>query len=245
VTWEKFERRASRFLHRQVMDVRAKPSIVSFTFDDVPRSACQIGAELIEAEGGAATFYVCGGLVDNSENSTFFRDQQLRMLVERGHEIGSHGFRHLYYQRCSPTEIVKDLDLNDAYIDSIGLPPSRHFAYPYGSVNPGVKKLLSRRFSTMRGVQNAPNTGRIDRALLKSVHLYSKLFSSLTIDQLMQNALERPTWLIFLSHGVTDDSGDYDIRPDQLETVVAAARRHGLPMMTMSSALTSFSQPTV
>jgi peptidoglycan/xylan/chitin deacetylase (PgdA/CDA1 family) len=37
--------------------------MVSFTFDDVPKSAATVGATILEEYGGRATFYVAGSLV--------------------------------------------------------------------------------------------------------------------------------------------------------------------------------------
>ena len=38
--------------------------MVSFTFDDVPKSAATVGAPMLEEYGARGTFYVAGGLVD-------------------------------------------------------------------------------------------------------------------------------------------------------------------------------------
>ena len=37
--------------------------MVSFTFDDLPKSAVTTGAGMLEAHGARGTFYVSGGLV--------------------------------------------------------------------------------------------------------------------------------------------------------------------------------------
>ena len=232
------ERLASRFLHRRALDISARRSIVSFTFDDVPQSACQVGADLIESVGGTATFYVCGSLADG--DSGFFHSRDLKALTNRGHEIGSHGFRHLDLQRCSLSEFYREIWQNDAYFESIGLPLPQSFAYPYGGVTPGVKHALSSRFTTMRGVQNEPNCGPIDRSLLKSVHLYSSTLDIGHVRRLLKAAAERPTWLIFLAHGVTNECGQFDINIKDLERVLAVVRASGLAIMPVSSALEKF-----
>jgi peptidoglycan/xylan/chitin deacetylase (PgdA/CDA1 family) len=235
----KLERRASRLLHRRVLDLGNRASVVSFTFDDMPRSACLIGADLIEEAAGAATFYVCGGLANQTDD--FFQSRDLQDVSGRGHEIGSHGFRHLDYQRCTLSDIAEDLDLNDDYFKSIDLPIPKTFAFPYGSVSPRVKNLLIKRFMSLRGVQNAPNFGSVDRALLKAVHLYAPSFDLENIRQLVREATQRPTWLIFLIHGVSDAPGDFDLRTEQFRAAVSLIEQSQLSMMTMSSALAHFS----
>ncbi len=55
---------ASRFLARwsrnRMLDMRAGPPMVTFTFDDVPASACELGASILERHGARGTFYVAG-----------------------------------------------------------------------------------------------------------------------------------------------------------------------------------------
>ena len=38
--------------------------MVSFTFDDIPDTAANVGAPMIEEYGGRGTFYVAGGLLN-------------------------------------------------------------------------------------------------------------------------------------------------------------------------------------
>jgi peptidoglycan/xylan/chitin deacetylase (PgdA/CDA1 family) len=65
--WSQFKARVSNRLARHF---RAAPlrlpgnaPMVSFTFDDVPKSAATVGATILEEYGGRATFYVAGSLV--------------------------------------------------------------------------------------------------------------------------------------------------------------------------------------
>ncbi len=236
----RLERLASRFLARRNLDIGSCKSVVSFTFDDVPRSACRVGSRLIEAASGTATFYACGKLAP--DDNDFFSDQDLQDLAARGHEIGSHGFHHVNYQTCTRAMASEDIALNDRYFESIGLPPADTFAYPYGAVRPSVKRLLSKRFSTMRGVQCAANGRNVDLSLLKSVQLYSSTLDMDKIAVLLQRAAARPTWLIFLSHSVTDDGGEFDIKVGDLEAVIRRVQESGLPMMSVGAALNYFRQ---
>ena len=50
-------------LHVDLFRLRNATPMVSFTFDDLPKSAVTTGAGLLEARGARGTFYVSGGLV--------------------------------------------------------------------------------------------------------------------------------------------------------------------------------------
>src|SRR5258708_35453756 len=56
--------KASRFLarnvHTKTLALRNGQPLVTFTFDDVPASACHVGALIIERYGARGTYYVSG-----------------------------------------------------------------------------------------------------------------------------------------------------------------------------------------
>lgn len=237
----KAERRLARWLHRRPIDLSGKPSVVCFTFDDVPRSACTHGARIVEVSGGRATYYVCGTFADQSDDGYFFGAKDLRRLEDAGHEIGSHGFAHCDYQRCGD-DVPADLDANDRYLAGIGITPPTQFAFPFGSVDPRVKRLCADRFTTSRGVERAPNASVADTALLKAVQLYDTQLTDADIDALMLAASRGGTWLIFLSHAVANMPGEFDTSPRQLSYAAQAAIRHDLPILTMSQASRHFAQ---
>ena len=236
----KIERRLARQAHRSAIDLRPHPSVVSFTFDDMPRSACTDGARIVEEVGGRATYYVCGGYADTTTSHEFFRSDDLPRLHAAGHEIGSHGFAHIDYQNHALAEVAADLDGNERYLRDRGLPPPTQFAFPFGSVNPRLKRHCADRFASARGVQSAANRGTADRNLLKAVQLYDPQLSDAELDALMRAARGNGTWLIFLSHGVSDRPGSFDTSPRQLARAAGAARALELPMLTISQALRHF-----
>ncbi len=51
-------RRLAPFLFRQTVRMRNARPLVSFTFDDAPRSAGTTGAGILEASGACGTYYV-------------------------------------------------------------------------------------------------------------------------------------------------------------------------------------------
>ena len=69
--------------------------MVSFTFDDVPKSAATAGAPMLEEYDARGTFYVSGGLMDQwSGHWIGASAADVVGLHRSGHEIGCHTFSH-------------------------------------------------------------------------------------------------------------------------------------------------------
>src|SRR5258708_4124551 len=66
--WSAFRARVSNRLARHLcatpFRLQNTSPMVSFTFDDAPKSAATIGAPMLEEHGAHGTFYISGGLVD-------------------------------------------------------------------------------------------------------------------------------------------------------------------------------------
>src|ERR1700692_4118138 len=66
--WSAFTARVSNRLarHFSIVPLQLPDTgpMVSFTFDDVPKSAATVGAPMLEEYNGRGTFYVAGALTD-------------------------------------------------------------------------------------------------------------------------------------------------------------------------------------
>src|SRR5438093_12206073 len=69
--------------------------VISFTFDDFPRSALEQGGSILQEYGLAATYYAALGLMNSdSPVGRIFSEEHLHDLLARGHELGCHTFDH-------------------------------------------------------------------------------------------------------------------------------------------------------
>src|SRR3954468_20928 len=96
--WSEAKARVSHRLgtHFSVETFRLRNAtpMVSFTFDDIPKSAT-LGARILENHGARGTFYVSGGLVGTVEPDWAAVDAgDIVALHRNGHEIGCHTFSH-------------------------------------------------------------------------------------------------------------------------------------------------------
>ena len=91
----KYRRAASKLLFRRMIKLRIRSPIVSFSFDDAPKTSFTNGGGILNAYGAKGTFYVSLGMLGNeSPSGSIASSGDLRRAVEEGHELGCHTFDH-------------------------------------------------------------------------------------------------------------------------------------------------------
>lgn len=210
-------------------------SIISFSFDDCPKSAITHGLPLLEAKGWRATIYVAYGLCGTTNHlGLHMSEDDIVETYERGHEIANHTYSHLSAHAVSPEAYLQDIDANRTALKALGLPTSQHFAYPFGHATPRVKKALQDKFQTLRGVIS-PKSPSQDANLLNAVRVYSNNSIDLALNEIAK-AKTTPTWLHLFSHDVRDTPSKYGCTEADLEKIASAVDASGLPVMTVDKA---------
>lgn len=230
-------RRWARVSTRAVAKVERRPGVVSFSFDDFPRTAGDIGAALLEARGARGTFYVSGDLEDYENHlGRHFTRSDLNRLSATGHEIACHSFSHLDCARSALAAVERDIAANRDALEEVGLfGETRSFAYPYGETSPAVKKMLRKEFATMRGITAGVNRGRVDRSLLRANALVGADVKEAL--KLIASVAKRGGWAIFFTHDVRENPSPWGCTPGALKTVIdAAADAAKVEIMTVRDA---------
>src|SRR3979411_1004447 len=125
--------RLARHLRAAPFRLRNTSPMVSFTFDDVPKSAATVGAPILEEYDARGTFYVSGGLVDQwSGHWTGASADELVGLHPRGHDLACHTFSHTRSIDLDAAAMTAEMENNRRYL--LALDPSikiEHFASHY------------------------------------------------------------------------------------------------------------------
>ena len=105
---------------------------VALTFDDGPHSdGTPAVLEVLARHGASATFFLVGEQVAQ-------RPELARAIVDAGHEVAVHGFRHTLLLRRRVRELAGDLDRAVAVIaDATGVAPTL-YRPPYGVFSSGA-----------------------------------------------------------------------------------------------------------
>jgi len=235
---------ASRFIARQsrskVLPLNNLAPIVTFTFDDVPASACVAGARILEQYDARATFFVaardCGGA--QPDGATRATIDQLRTVWRNGHEIGCHTYSHPAIRHLSDEQIASELERNQAALKKIDPKAElRNFAYPFGDISVRTKRYLQGRFDSCRSGHPGINRGTADLGGLDAWPLQDALLNHAQVGELIAETVRSRGWLIFYSHDVADEPSRYGVSLDLLRWAVASAKRSGCALTSIADGL--------
>lgn len=220
----RYKEARSRYWCRRPMDLKAGRPFISFTFDDVPRSACTRGGPILEGLGIRATYYLAMSLMDGAYSiGASFTRADLERLVANGHEIGSHTFDHLDAWNTRPDLFEASIRANQRRLSEL-LPGRvfRSFSYPISTPRPRNKRTAGELHVCCRGGGQAFNAGVVDRYLLKSFFMDARNRDRLdAIKAMIDESCARTGWLILNTHDIDERPSPYGCTPGFLE---AAAR---------------------
>jgi len=203
--------------------------VVSFTFDDFPKSAFTNGAAVLERHGARGTYYTAFGLAGRDEPvGEIFDLECLCSVLARGHEIGCHTYSHLDCARADKAHLWAELASNARAIAAVsGGQAMTSFSYPFGAVSPEAKAVTAGFFSSCRGIEPGINLAVPDYGALRANKIYAAAYDSQRLRALVDRNNELGAWLIFYTHDVGNAPSPYGCTQAQLEEVVAYAAERG------------------
>jgi len=241
--WERLRGRYQRSLAaavwRRPVRMRNSASLISFTFDDFPRSALDVGGVILRAHGATGTYYASLGLMDRDEPvGRICSSSDLAEVVAQGHELGCHTFGHCDAWATAPRAFEESILENRRALKRI-LPGARFetMSYPINSPRPDTKRRTGRHFSACRGGGQRINVGMIDLNHLRAFFLeQSRDRPAVIVDMIDRNRGEGG-WLIFVTHDVRPQPGRFGCTPGFFEDVVRRAVESGARVLPVARAL--------
>jgi len=112
----------------------AEKSIV-LTFDDGHISNYEFALPVLIKHSFNATFFI---IAENVGKLYYMGLPEIKELVDRNMEIGSHGLTHTYLTEISINEIKHEISESKRIIESIIEKPVEVFAYPGGHLNKNI-----------------------------------------------------------------------------------------------------------
>jgi len=227
------------FLDRRELVMPGTSPLVSFTFDDFPRSALTTGGEVLNEFRLRATYYAASGLMDGEgELGCYYRQEDLKDLLAEGHELGSHTHSHVSSRSLPPADFEADVARANALIERFSGTGARpNFSYPFGEVALASKGRIGRLHASCRTSYYGINYGTIDLNLLRANPLYSSRTRLEEIGRLLEVNVRRLGWLILYTHDVCQRPSPYGCTPDFLRAVLQQGVKSGARILTLSAAL--------
>ena len=230
-------RRVQNHAARPAMLRPARP-LISFTFDDFPKSAARTGAALLDHVGGRGTFYASAAFAGQiTHTGEMFDANDVKRLLADGHEIGCHTYTHLDCARAAPGDVFADMVRNAVALGEMGMEDRLvSFAYPYGETTVALKSQLPSRFTSARGITPGLASGRADLAQLRANAMYGPgaLRRCLAV---LEAARRRNGWVIFFTHDVSSRPSPWGTPSGLLERLCGAAFTGGIDILPVREAL--------
>jgi peptidoglycan/xylan/chitin deacetylase (PgdA/CDA1 family) len=200
--------------------------MVSFCFDDFPRTASSAGGSILKSFGVHGTYY-----------GDQFTQEDIESLLVDGHEIGSHTFSHTSC-RSAPSDLFENevTKGRNTILDLIGQ-DAANFAYPYGHVSIRSKRRIGPQMESSRGICGGINGPVADLNLLCANSLYGDLDQCNKAETLLLENIKRQGWLIFYTHDVRWNPSPFGCTPAHLGKVVSFAEKIGCNIVSVKEAV--------
>ena len=189
-----------------------KDGAVSVSFDDGTVNQVEYALPILESLGIKATFALCADWTGKTRRKVELaqgcvREQlsvrDARRLIDLGHEIASHGFRHVFLDTLPESMLDEDLRASRSFFENELGESVLLLHYPFSRVNERVKEAARRAgFAAARGLGRI-NPATPDEFLLQSVPVVSDtLPSSRQFAELLSELKTKRGWLILTYHNV-------------------------------------------
>jgi peptidoglycan/xylan/chitin deacetylase (PgdA/CDA1 family) len=239
------QRTAARVLGRRLYAMQNKHPLISFTFDDFPRSALFTGGAILEHSNVAGTYYASLGLMGRiAPTGEIFHSGDVGFALERGHELGCHTFSHCHAYDTPSRDFELSILKNQSALQTI-VPEAkfRTLSYPISCPRPKTKRRCAKYFSGCRGGGQTWNSGTIDLNNLSAFFIEQSRDNPNAIRKAIDSTARSDAWLIFATHDVCDNPTRFGCTPALLEEIVDYSLNSGAKVVSVSKALEMIGVP--
>lgn len=232
------QRRAARWFERRPYRLQMNSPIISFTFDDFPRTALLNGGAILHEHGFAGTYYTSLGLMgQKAPTGQIFHREDLDTVVRQGHELACHTFDHYDSWETEPSEFEASVLRNQQQLKK--LMPGAHFqslSYPISWPRPKTKRRVAAHYQCARGGGQTFNSGTVDLNYLNAFFIEQCREDFDAIQQIIDANVRACGWLIFATHDVSDSPTRFGCTPAFFERVVGCCNRSAINVLSASDA---------
>jgi peptidoglycan/xylan/chitin deacetylase (PgdA/CDA1 family) len=225
----RYQRAVATRLYRRPVPMHNTEPLISFTFDDFPRSALTVGGEILERHGVRATYYASLGIMGKRDAAgLMFEEKDLAAVIERGHELGCHTYDHLDAWETTPDTFERSVLKNRAALERL-LPETRFasLSYPKMPPRPATKRRVGPLFACCRCGNQKINQDVADANHLFAFFLEMSRGNFAAVQDLIAENARIKGWLIFATHDVCEDPSLYGCSPEFFEQVVRCSIESG------------------
>jgi peptidoglycan/xylan/chitin deacetylase (PgdA/CDA1 family) len=238
-------RRAASLVFKRLIKVRnLRQSLISFTFDDFPRSALKAGGSILNQYGFTGTYYVSFGLQGVQQPSgEMFLPEDIETVFKKGHELGCHTFSHCHSWDSDAAAFEDSVIRNRVALRQL-FPEAefKTFSYPISPPRPLTKARVAKHFLCSRGGGQTFNAGLADLNQLSAFFLEKSRDNIQAVKNLIDLNQQSRGWLIFATHDVSQTPTPYGCTPEFFQEVVQYAAQSGAAIVHVVKALEILNQ---
>ncbi len=232
------QRIIARSFARRPLAISTQTPIISFTFDDFPRSALLTGGAILRSFGLRGTYYASLGLMGTqAPTGAIFLPEDLKVLLEQGHELGCHTFSHCDAWNTKPSVFEDSVVRNRQALGE--LLPGTSFetlSYPISVPHAGTKRRISKYFACCRCGGQTFNTGKVDLNYLSAFFLEKSRGNPEIAKNLIDQNRGARGWLIFATHDICNAPTPWGCTPRFFEEIVRYAVNSGARILPVFQA---------
>jgi peptidoglycan/xylan/chitin deacetylase (PgdA/CDA1 family) len=229
----RYQRTSARYFCQRPFRVNPDVPIISFTFDDFPRSAWLAGGAILQSFGVRGTYYTSLGLTGKQiETGNMFLAEDVQALVAQGHELGCHTFNHCHAWDTRPERFESAILENRQSLEK--LVPGTSFktlSYPISLPRVETKRRVSKYFACCRGGGQTFNAGTTDLNNVSAFFLEQSRENRDAIKRVIDENCRAKGWLIFATHDISDTPTRWGCTPDLIEDVVRYSVNSGAQIL--------------
>jgi peptidoglycan/xylan/chitin deacetylase (PgdA/CDA1 family) len=215
-------------------------SIISFCFDDFPRTAYTAGGSILNSCGAHGTYYASWGLINSTnELGEHFTRADIDALLSDGHELGSHTFSHISCRNTAADIFERDVIKGRQVIFDTTGQDAANFAYPYGHVSISSKRRIGSCMKSCRGIYGGINESVADLNLLRANNLYGDVDQFSKAETLILENVQKQGWLIFYTHDVRWNPSPFGCTPALFDRVISLAKKEGCYIASVREAFSA------
>jgi peptidoglycan/xylan/chitin deacetylase (PgdA/CDA1 family) len=231
-----YKRNIGRVLFRKPIEINLERPLISFTFDDFPRSALLAGGHILDSNRLAGTYYTALGLLGTEGPSgPLFLLNDLTSLLADGHELGCHTYAHCHAWDTDAAAFEESVLRNRSALSA--LVPGAEFnslSYPISEPRPLTKRNAAKHFLCCRGGGQTFNCGTADLNRLAAYFLEKSRDNIQAVKTVIDENRQARGWLIFATHDIADNPSPYGCTPRFFEDVVEYSISSGASILPVA-----------
>ena len=235
----RYQRSAASLFWRRPFVIDSHVPLISFTFDDFPRSALVTGGAILKRFGLKGTYYASFGLMGTeAPTGQIFLRHDIDALLADDHELGCHTYAHRHSWDTMSSSFENSIIDNRKALAELSADMSfKTFSYPISPPRPTTKRATAKHFVCCRGGGQAFNVGTTDLSYLSAYFLEKDRDKPQAPKEVIDQNRRARGWLIFATHDICETPTPYGCTPEFFEDIVEYAVRSGARILPVFQAL--------